>query len=175
MVPDPRKRLLVELEVIPESELWNSLDGVDHVIERAVSAVAEEFCDELHHQPAMNVLLCDDARIRELNRQFRSIDKPTNVLSFPAPPMKIGTTTVLGDVAISFETVAREAFEEKKSLAAHTTHMAIHGMLHLLGYDHDTVQEAEAMEGIERRILARLGFADPYAGSIPKQECDDKQ
>jgi probable rRNA maturation factor len=99
--------------------------------------------------------------MKELNGRWRGQDKPTNVLSFPSGAALPDATT-LGDIAIAFETMAREAQEEGKPVAAHFTHLTVHGLLHLLGYDHETENEAEEMEEIERLILADLGVADPY-------------
>jgi probable rRNA maturation factor len=107
--------------------------------------------------------LTDDAAIRALNNRWRGLDKPTNVLSFPAPAALQGDSPVhLGDIAIAYETVAREAESEGKPLAHHLSHLAVHGFLHLLGYDHESEPEAEAMEQQERAILARLRIPDPY-------------
>lgn len=108
------------------------------------------------------LLLADDAAIQELNAQFRNKDRPTNVLSFPAPP---NPEKHLGDVALALGVCAREAAEQGKPLAHHLQHMVVHGVLHLLGYDHMSEDEAEAMESLERVILADLGIPDPYAAS----------
>lgn len=109
-------------------------------------------------EPALAVLLTDDAEMRALNAQWRGQDKATNVLSFPAPE-GFG----LGDIALGHETVAREAAAQGKSFAAHTAHLLVHGVLHLLGYDHEDDGDAEGMEARERAILSTLGVADPYA------------
>nr|WP_201751924.1 rRNA maturation RNase YbeY [Microvirga arsenatis] len=110
-----------------------------------------------------SVMLTDDARIRELNRTWRGKDKPTNVLSFPAPeqPGAAGPRH-LGDIALAYETLVRESEEESKELAHHFAHLIVHGILHLLGYDHEVEEEAEEMEGLEVKALAALGIADPY-------------
>lgn len=116
----------------------------------------------------LSLLLTDDRRIRIVNRDWRGFDKATNVLSFPAvPPERIATSPVLGDIVVACETVAREAQAEGKSLADHFSHLVIHGLLHLLGEDHETEAEAQRMEGLEVAALARLGIADPYADSEP--------
>jgi probable rRNA maturation factor len=107
------------------------------------------------------ILLTDDATVRDLNGRFRGKDQPTNVLSFPAAPNPEGH---LGDIALGYGVCAREAAEQGKTLIAHLQHLVAHGVLHLLGYDHMTDDEAEAMEGLERVVLAGLGIADPYAG-----------
>lgn len=101
--------------------------------------------------------LADDAFLRELNRDFRGLDKPTNVLAFPDE-----TPGALGDVALAFETCAAEARAQGKSLDAHLAHLVVHGTLHLLGWDHETIPEALAMEARERRTLRRLRLPDPY-------------
>ncbi len=113
-------------------------------------------------QGAVTVVVDDDARIRALNRLWRGFDKPTNVLSFPSPDTQPGPARTLGDIAISFETAAREAAAEDKSLADHVAHLSVHGFLHLLGYDHESDDDAEEMEGLERVILAQIGVSDPY-------------
>jgi probable rRNA maturation factor len=105
------------------------------------------------------VLLTDDETVRDLNARFRDKDKPTNVLSFPAPRNPQGH---LGDIALAYGTCAREAEEQGKPLAHHLQHLVAHGVLHLLGYDHMSDDEAEAMEGLERVVLAGLGVPDPY-------------
>jgi probable rRNA maturation factor len=97
--------------------------------------------------------------MRELNGRWRGRPEPTNVLSFPAT----GRTETLGDIAIAYQTTAREAEAEGKPFADHLAHLAVHGFLHLLGYDHQSDAEAAAMERLEAAILARLGIGDPYA------------
>ena len=121
------------------------------------------------------VLACDDSRIAELNAEFREKGGPTNVLSWPdqdlANPGKAPTLPdvtngpfgqSLGDIAISFDTCAREAQEARKPFEAHVTHLIVHGCLHLLGYDHVLDTDAARMEGLETTILAKLGIPDPY-------------
>lgn len=105
----------------------------------------------------LTILLADDARLEALNTRFRGRKKPTNVLSFPADG------PYLGDVALAYGAVAREAAEAGKSIHDHALHLAIHGVLHLLGYDHETAGQARVMEPLEIAVLARLGIADPYA------------
>ncbi|MCA1952981.1 MAG: rRNA maturation RNase YbeY, partial [Hyphomicrobiales bacterium] len=111
----------------------------------------------------VSVLLADDAALRGLNHAFRGKDQPTNVLSFPAAPVPGDPAPALGDIALGYETCGREAAAEGKSLDAHLAHLVVHGVLHLLGHDHMTEAEADAMEAAEIRILAGLGYADPYA------------
>lgn len=116
----------------------------------------------------LSLLLTDDKRIRIVNRDWRGFDKATNVLSFPAaPPSRIATSPVLGDIVLAYETIASEALDEDKTIADHLSHLVIHGLLHLLGEDHETDAQAQRMEGLEIAALARLGIADPYADSEP--------
>jgi len=154
-------------EVLAVADCWQSEPNAEAVIQRAIATAAEAI-DEDVTEAELAVMLTDDSGIRTLNRNWRGIDKPTNVLSFPAlqpegdrkpcdaPPM-------LGDIAIAYETTRREADEERKLFDHHLSHLAVHGFLHLIGYDHETDDDAEAMEALEREILARLGIPDPYA------------
>lgn len=147
------------IDVIVEHGTWDSSAEatVRRAIIEAAIATGSDFKDRV-----VAVLLTDDSSIRQLNAQWRHIDKPTNVLSFPAAPHQQGAVTSLGDIVIAYETAAREATEEGKPFANHLAHLAVHGFLHLLGHDHDTDAAAEEMEGLERAILARLGVPDPY-------------
>lgn len=121
----------------------------------------------------LTIVLADDGTVRRLNRQYRGIDKPTNVLSFggtdggrkPAP----GLPTILGDVVLARETMAAEAAVQGKSIADHAVHLVVHGVLHLLGHDHQAAREADLMEAIEIQVLARLGVADPYVTRLPRR------
>lgn len=130
---------------------------------------AERFCARVLQAAAgaaplpgeVSVLLADDATIQALNARFRGQDKPTNVLSFPAPEAP-NAPRFFGDVALALETVRREAHLQGKAMDAHVAHLLVHGFLHLLGHDHETDAEAERMEAREREILARLGYPDPY-------------
>lgn len=117
----------------------------------------------LEHERAkgsLTVLLSGDAKLKELNGLFRGKSKPTNVLSFPADE---NPDFYLGDVAIAYGVVKREATESGKRFSDHLAHLAVHGVLHLLGHDHEKPKEAARMEGLEREILAEFGIADPYA------------
>jgi probable rRNA maturation factor len=110
----------------------------------------------------ISIVLLDDAEQRELNRQWRQIDKPTNVLSFPQIEPFSPVVGILGDITLARETLEREALELGKSFTDHYTHLVVHGFLHILGYDHIEDDEALVMEGLETQILATLGIEDPY-------------
>lgn len=97
-----------------------------------------------------------------LNRQYRGRDYATNVLSFPVPELPDGTRPILGDLVLCAPVITREATEQGKASEAHWAHMVMHGCLHLCGYDHEAKEEAERMETLERRLLAGLGYPDPY-------------
>lgn len=117
----------------------------------------------------LNLVLADDVQLRALNRQYRGLDKPTNVLSFGdlddfEPAAGDSMPHLLGDVVLARETIAAEAQAQGKSLADHLSHLVVHGVLHLLGYDHRESAQAAVMERLEARILGRIGIADPYDG-----------
>jgi probable rRNA maturation factor len=112
----------------------------------------------------VTLLLTDDETVRGLNLRFREQDKPTNVLSFPAPQ---NPERFLGDIALAYGVCAREAQEQGKPLAHHLQHLVAHGVLHLLGYDHVSDAQADEMEGLERTVLAGLGIPDPYLAGPP--------
>lgn len=121
----------------------------------------------------LTIVLADDDTVRRLNRQYRGIDKPTNVLSFGdtgsvRQPQRV-SPTILGDVVLARETVAVEAADQGKSVADHAVHLVVHGVLHLLGHDHQAAEEADLMEAIENRVLARLGVANPYVTRMPRR------
>jgi probable rRNA maturation factor len=150
----------VEIDIVAESDLWTACPGADATVRRAIGAAA----DVAGKSGTIAVMLTDDASIRTMNAQWRGIDKPTNVLSFPAgsAPGHPGEIH-LGDIAIAYETVAAESAAENKAFADHLAHLAVHGYLHLVGFDHETDDEATQMENLETRILSGLGIADPYA------------
>ena len=143
---------------------------VAHILEEAADYLAMEEGQPFPPQPVeLSLVFTDDAAIRTINAEWRGLDKATNVLSFPAYPIEPGDAPgpMLGDIVIARETVEREASELGKSVDDHLTHLLVHGFLHLFGYDHLDEDEAEEMEGLETRILARLGLSDPYAGQDP--------
>ena len=160
----PRQRPAApSIDVEVRSPLWDTEPAAADTVRAAINAVAAL----VPAQGEISVLLSDDAAVKELNRAWRGIDKPTNVLSFPAARPGGG---LLGDIAIAYETLKREASAENKPLLHHLAHLAVHGFLHLLGYDHQTDSQADAMEGLERAALARLEIADPYSAHERQQE-----
>ena len=132
---------------------WTKLlPGVERLVRKAARAAVG------NRKRSLTIALADDRRVRALNARDRGKDKPTNVLSYPS-----GERAFLGDVVLARQTVWREAKQQRKTPSDHISHLVVHGTLHLLGYDHETGgAEAERMEALERRILARLGVADPY-------------
>ena len=145
--------MTAQIEVEVEADLWRALPEAETLARTAAQAALQP------REGALAVLLTDDAAVRELNREWRGKDAPTNVLSFPAAP---SAAPHLGDVALAYETCAREAAEQGKPLEHHLAHLVAHGVLHLLGWDHQSDAEAETMEAFERDILARMGVPDPY-------------
>lgn len=155
-------------EVLVVAECWQSEPDAESVIQRAIAAAACSVDADVG-EAELAVMLTDDPGIRTLNNNWRGIDKATNVLSFPAlqpeAARKPGDAPrMLGDIAIAYETMRREADEEQKPFDHHLSHLAVHGFLHLVGYDHETDADAETMEALEQEILAQLGIPDPYAG-----------
>ncbi len=170
--------LMLDVVVSTEAEPWSALADAEILVERAARAAVDGDGSLDPRRPAeISVVLADDAVVHRLNRDYRGKDKPTNVLSFalqddstpehqdrqddPAAPL------LLGDVILAFETVEGEARAQGKALAAHVSHLVVHGVLHLLGYDHESDEDADTMERLETRILAGLGIADPY-GNDPQ-------
>lgn len=162
----------LDIDVVHDGGDWTSLADADGRIRAAAAALAAEL--ELS-SGEICVALSSDTQVAELNATYRGKPAPTNVLSFPAVALVPvdGEPRFLGDVVLALETMQREAADLGIPLAHHLQHLAVHGMLHLLGYDHHTDEEAEAMESLEVRILARLGIPDPYAaaeGAAPSPE-----
>jgi probable rRNA maturation factor len=153
-------------EVLVVADCWHAEPEAEAVIARAIEAAAS-MVDADTGDAELAVMLTDDAGIRTLNLNWRGIDKPTNVLSFPALQPAGGhepddAPRMLGDIAIAYQTTRHEADEEQKPFNHHLSHLAVHGFLHLVGYDHEKDLEAEVMESLERDILAGLGIPDPY-------------
>lgn len=157
-MPNGRRCGACKLDVLVEAAQWNEHRGLKPLLRRAVAVAAGEVSTSA---PELAIVLTDDSAVRLLNRKWRGIDAPTNVLSFPleAPA---GAPPLLGDVVLGYETVAREARRDGKPFAHHVAHLAVHGFLHLCGYDHENAGDAETMEQLERGILQRLAIPDPY-------------
>jgi len=154
-------------EVLVVADCWQDAPDAEAVIQRAIAAASQNVDADVG-DAELAIMLTDDSGIRTLNSNWRGIDKPTNVLSFPAlqpvAPRKPGDAPrMLGDIAIAYETVRREADDEGKPFDHHLSHLAVHGFLHLVGFDHENDGDAEAMEALETEILAQLGISDPYA------------
>nr|WP_243389650.1 rRNA maturation RNase YbeY [Arboricoccus pini] len=157
-----------------EAPRWSSVvTEIETLIDRAASAALDrclgDFLGPKMRPVELSILLTDDARIQVLNRDWRGKDKATNVLSFPGvDPQELvflptGAPVLLGDIVIALETVEREAAERGIDIEAHLTHLVIHGVLHLLGHDHEDDDEATRMEAIETELLARFGIVDPHS------------
>src|SRR5258708_4541477 len=163
----------LSLDISVPSPLWRRLPRARPIARETIAAAASESSDVSEGE--VSLCLADDSALRALNLSWRGIDKPTNVLSFPAAPVDAVADRVgraqrarlqLGDIALAYETLAREAEDLGVSLADHYRHLLVHGFLHLIGYDHETDAQAERMEALETKILARLGVADPYAREV---------
>jgi probable rRNA maturation factor len=154
------------IDVVHDFDGWGVIADVEPLIEAAANALQAEVNIGTSHA-SVALMLSSDADVRVLNAKWRGIDKVTNVLSFPSPetPGDLEQVEFLGDIAVACETVLAEAAEQGVTPAHHLQHLVVHGLLHLLGYDHENPADANEMEGLEVDILARLGIADPYAGS----------
>src|SRR5271170_5220425 len=159
MTPAARPKLAIEVRI--DSELWKEPAKVKSTIRRAVTQAAAAVSTR---SAELAIVLTDDSAIRLLNRDWRGVDAPTNVLSFPAARAG-GVPPFIGDIVLAYETIAGEAKAERKPFPHHIAHLAVHGFLHLLGYDHVRKKDAETMEEIERDILRRLRVPDPYRRS----------
>ena len=175
----PLDVILEDFDIVIEDDRWNAVD-----LEPLAHAAARATLGHLGldaEATEMTLLACDDARIAVLNEDFRGKARATNVLSWPAEergaaapggdplPVAPGIDGMfeLGDIAMAYETCAAEANAAAKPLNAHVTHLIVHGLLHLLGYDHENDPDAMLMEGVEREILGKMGYDDPYKENGP--------
>jgi probable rRNA maturation factor len=183
------------VDILFEQPSWHAVADAEGIIRRAIASAAQlvpALCSASPNvagqgrgegpegagtgvpDSELSVLLCGDDAIACLNARWRGHQGPTNVLSFPAPPsaafLPPGSPTALGDIAIAYETVCREAAALGKPVGDHLAHMVVHGFLHLLGYDHEEDREAEQMERLEGDILARIGIADIRSDSRRRTE-----
>ncbi len=161
----PRQPLLpapLRVELVVTDERWNKVPDLHRIAGLAAAAYAQL---AVEHDPREVVIaLGTDDEVRELNRTYRGKDRPTNVLSFPAAGSP--DDGLLGDVILAYETCAEEADQHGIPMSDHACHLALHGVLHLLGQDHEGDAEAEAMEQLETRLLASINIADPHSGEI---------
>lgn len=169
-MPDPEPSL--DIAIILDKPCWKrSVVEWEALIQPAILETLRQsqWGDQLTE---INILLTDDAEIQELNKRYRGVDKPTNVLSFPSfePEEISGLKTnkqspepiVLGDIALAYETIQKECSDQDKSFDHHLIHLTVHGVLHLLGFDHEKDEEAAVMESLEIQILSSLTIPNPY-------------
>lgn len=161
---DPGVALMID--ILHEAGDWSAAD--EECVRRAAARAYEALRGSVPAE--LSVVLTGDAQIADLNKAWRDRTGPTNVLSFPAAGMPGAEVAILGDVVLARETIVREAEAQGKSFADHLSHLIIHGVLHLLGHDHEDDAEADAMEALERNILEDLGVADPYDADHPSRE-----
>ena len=148
---------MTSITLVIEEEKWRAVRGLQARLKQAAALALSSG----RRKGALTILLSNDKRLKALNCDFRGKDKPTNVLSFPQGG------DYLGDVAIAYGVTSKEAKASGKKLIDHAAHLAVHGVLHLLGYDHERPRDAKIMEPLEVRILGKLGIADPYRADAP--------
>ena len=155
----------VLVEVLRQEPNWNGEVSDQALVGAAEAAFVQS--GRVSGAAELALLLCDDDEIRKLNKAWRGKDEPTNVLSFPlgAPPGKTGPQP-LGDVALAYQTVASEALDRNVSIGQHAVHLVVHGVLHLMGYDHMCDADAREMESLEAQVLAGLGLPNPHASHV---------
>ncbi len=156
--PAGRAAKAPKIDILVESTLWKRQNDVKSTIRRALAAAAAVLSTP---SVELVIVLTDDSAIRLLNRDWRGIDAATNVLSFPTAGAR-GDPPLIGDIVLAYERIEREARDESKPFAHHIAHLAVHGFLHLLGYDHERAKDAEAMERTERIILRQIAIPNPY-------------
>ena len=150
----------MNLDISIDDKDWTGVPGLRKLAQSAISATMPD------KDVVVSLLFTSDEKILEINKRWRGKAKATNVLSFPVSseiPVPAGEPRPLGDIVLAFGVVSREALDQKKTLSHHVTHLIVHGLLHLLGYDHEDDGEAEAMEAREIAVLAGLGMENPYA------------
>lgn len=154
----------VEIDV--QSPLWEAQPEAERTVRAAIAAAATHSTSG----GEVSILLTDDSAVRVLNKEWRGIDKSTNVLSFPAPEnLAKGAAGILGDIVIAYETLVRECADEDRDFLHHLAHLTIHGYLHLVGYDHQNDAQATEMETLESRIMTRMDLPDPWLDSSREQ------
>ncbi len=155
------KSIMREIETVIEADHWHTSLPDAEDLANIVHKAARKRVNALDGGVAL--LLTDNDRVQSLNRDFRNKDKPTNVLSFPSGE---AAPSFLGDIALGYSICLREADEARITLHDHAAHLILHGLLHLVGYDHQTDEEADEMERMETEILATIGVADPYSREL---------
>ncbi len=171
---------VLDTEIVRREDVWTEHGISDAMIALAAQAALAVAPSARLAQCEVSILLTGDAEIRELNRTWRRKDRPTNVLSFPAEEKPDSTTSVpsrslhggpvlLGDIVLALETTLAEASEKQIALSDHVSHLVVHGVLHLPGFDHLDQNQADKMEDLERQALASLGIADPYADQMTEK------
>lgn len=159
-----KHKMTVHYDISITDDSWENEAYLAKIVDKVLSATLDRLgFGKLDSE--LSLVFTNDNEICKINAQWRHIEKPTNVLSFPAFPISAGEMPgpMLGDIVVAYETVMREATDENKSFDDHLSHLIVHGLLHLMGYDHQTDEEAEEMEQLEREILHNLGIGDPYA------------
>ena len=161
MTPSASRRAsALSIDIQRQSPLWDAQPLAEQTMRDAIAAAAAALSAT---DGEVSIVLTDDSAVRKLNRDWRGIDKPTNVLSFPASQTKPGGSAVmLGDIVMAYETLARECGEEDRVFLHHLAHLTVHGFLHLVGYDHQSDAQAEEMEGLESKIMTRMKLPDPH-------------
>ncbi len=164
----------VTADIVVESELWAAEPRAEAIVAAAISSAAK-FLKDPHSTRGgeVSILLADDSAVRDINRQFRGLDKPTNVLSFPAadtPATQGHLGSHLGDIVIAYETLRRECEAEDREFLHHLAHLTVHGFLHLIGHDHETDAQADEMEALESRIMVSMNMPDPWRDAHPARD-----
>jgi probable rRNA maturation factor len=161
MTPALKRRAAApSVDIQIASPKWDAQPSAEQTVREAIAAAAAAVDAK---DGEVSIMLTDDETIRTLNRDWRKIDKATNVLSFPAPDTA-GAERMFGDIVIAYETLVRECDEEDRIFPHHLAHLTVHGFLHLIGYDHQTDSEADAMEALESKIMIAMKRPDPYLG-----------
>ena len=153
------------IEAVVENIWWEKI--INKSFEKKLNLIVEQIIKDnrflaLKKKFSISILFTGDKKINQLNKKFRKINSPTNVLSFPSMPTNINTNNFLGNIVLSSDTLIKEANNEKKIEEDHLVHLFIHGVLHLLGYDHETSYDAKIMETLEIKILKTLNINNPY-------------
>ena len=150
-------------DVLVEEARWLERLDPEAVALAAAEKMVELVRPILHPQAEISVMFSNDDQVEQLNAQWRGKSSPTNVLSFPGIAGKnLNASPLLGDIVLAYETIDREAREEGKLFSDHTAHLVVHGLLHLVGYDHENESDAKKMETLESRIMSSLGYPDPW-------------